>query len=426
MLYRLNVDANVKTNAMAVELQKMQPQCSTVSEREQDHFVYERVINSIISLIRDEKYEIGGKLPPIRELAEQFDCNFHTVRKAIQFLCDDGILEKRSRLGNFVRRNTSHLVGKPQSKVQIVSMRRIGILLYRGPTEFSAPLLMEFERAAISMEIQLDFQSAATWLNALEIVEDMKKTGCRAAVLVADRDNLNVKEVHQLFNRSPLPLVTGDVIAGYETFCHEPPEIHGHWYDRQSMRFQCGYFHELGYGAIAYLGRNVFRGSRKDKFSYYREVVEATGMSPVLGRFVDDDAEKFNEILGAWAPFRGNLAVICEDDVEAMRLVIAAAKNGWTLPRDMAIMGFNNFAFSKYVDPPLTTIQFPYDYLAGRLLLRAMELSSGRTEWSEVELPAPKMVLRRSCGGVDRFPREELRALVTERLKAQLFAEESV
>ena len=399
------------------------PLPSLPREVEEDRFVYERVVNSIISLIRDEKYEIGGKLPPIRELAEQFDCNFHTVRKAIQFLCDDGILEKRSRLGNFVRRNTSHLVGKPQSKVQIVSLRRIGILLYQGPTEFSTPLLMELERAAISMEIQLEFQSASSWANALEVVEDMKKTGCRAAVLIADRNNLNVKEVHQLFDRSPLPLVTGDVIPGYEIFCHEPPEIHGQWYNRHSMQFQCGYFHALGYRAIAYLGRSVFSGSRKDKFGYYREFVEAAGLSPLPGQFVDDDAGKFDEILAEWAPFRGNLAVICEDDVEAMRLVIAAAKHGWTLPRDMAIMGFNNFAFSRYVDPPLTTIQFPYDYLAGRLLLRAMELACGRTEWADVELPAPQMVLRRSCGGLDRFPPEELRALITERFKAQLLTE---
>lgn len=91
--------------------------------------------------------------------------------------------------------------------------------------------------------------------------------------------------------------------------------------------------------------------------------------------------------------------MICEDDVEAMRLVIAASKNGWTLPEEMAVMGFNNFAFGRYVDPPLTTIQFPYDYLAKRLLVRALELSSGQTEWSAAELPAPEVVLRESCGG---------------------------
>ena len=61
--------------------------------------------------------------------------------------------------------------------------------------------------------------------------------------------------------------------------------------------------------------------------------------------------------------------------------------------------------------------------LAGRLLLRAMELSCGRTEWADVELPAPQMVLRRSCGGLDRFPPEELRALIMERFKAQLLTE---
>lgn len=156
---------------MSSKFKTVLPEFFSVPGREEDRFVYERVVNSIISLIRDEKYEIGRKLPPIRDLAEQFDCNFHTVRKAVQLLCDDGILEKRSRLGNFVRRNTSHLVGKPQAKVQIVSMRKIGILLCPGPTEFSTPLLMELERAATAMEIQLELQSAANWDKAVEAVE---------------------------------------------------------------------------------------------------------------------------------------------------------------------------------------------------------------------------------------------------------------
>ena len=406
---------------MSSKFKTVLPEFFSVPGREEDRFVYERVVNSIISLIRDEKYEIGRKLPPIRDLAEQFDCNFHTVRKAVQLLCDDGILEKRSRLGNFVRRNTSHLVGKPQAKVQIVSMRKIGILLCPGPTEFSTPLLMELERAATAMEIQLELQSAANWDKAVEVVEDMKKTGCRAAVLTADRNNLNVKEVHRLFDRSPIPLVVGDLIAGYERFCYEPPEIYGRWYSRNSMLFQCGYFYELGYKAIAYLRRSAFSGSSKDKYGYYREFMEATDHLPILDQFVDDDSGRFSRILKEWEPFRGNLAVICEDDVEAMRLVIAASKNGWTLPEEMAVMGFNNFAFGRYVDPPLTTIQFPYDYLAKRLLVRALELSSGQTEWSAAELPAPEVVLRESCGGRRRLPEDRLRNLVTERLKAKIF-----
>ena len=346
------------------------------------------------------------------------------MRKAVQLLCNDGILEKRSRLGNFVRRNTSHLVGKPQAKVQIVSMRKIGILLCPGPTEFSTPLLMELERAATAMEIQLELQSAANWDKAVEAVEDMKKTGCRAAVLTADRNNLNVKEVHRLFDRSPIPLVVGDLIAGYERFCYEPPEIYGRWYSRNSMLFQCGYFYELGYKAIAYLRRSAFSGSSKDKYGYYREFMEATDHLPILDQFVDDDSGRFSRILKEWEPFRGNLAVICEDDVEAMRLVIAASKNGWTLPEEMAVMGFNNFAFGRYVDPPLTTIQFPYDYLAKRLLVRALELSSGQTEWSAAELPAPEVVLRESCGGRRQLPEDRLRNLVTERLKAKIFSGE--
>lgn len=68
---------------MSSKFKTVLPEFSSVPGREEDRFAYERVVNSIISLIRDEKYEIGRKLPPIRDLAEQFDCNFHTVRKAV-------------------------------------------------------------------------------------------------------------------------------------------------------------------------------------------------------------------------------------------------------------------------------------------------------------------------------------------------------
>ena len=97
---------------------------------------------------------------------------------------------------------------------------------------------------------------------------------------------------------------------------------------------------------------------------------------------------------------------------QANLLIIGAWKRGWKLPEDMAVMGVNNSVFAGFTDPGLSTVSFPYSYLAERTLSRAMELSRGETEFGNFTLPPLEVVIRDSCGGKTRCTPEKLQEIL--------------
>ena len=56
-----------------------------------------------------------------------------------------------------------------------------------------------------------------------------------------------------------------------------------------------------------------------------------------------------------------------DNDVIAIGAMRALKEKGYRIPRDVAVIGFDNIAFCSYVEPPLTTVNVPNGYM-GRLV----------------------------------------------------------
>jgi len=81
-------------------------------------------------------------------------------------------------------------------------------------------------------------------------------------------------------------------------------------------------------------------------------------------------------------------AIICGSDVLAIGAISAAREAGLRVPDDVAIAGFDDFEFSEYVDPPLTTVRVPgYEMgrVAARMLIDALEGSPPETPHAVLE-----------------------------------------
>jgi DNA-binding LacI/PurR family transcriptional regulator len=356
-------------------------------------FLYEQVINSTIELIRRDRYLLGEKLPSERVLADKFNCNYHTMRKAVRVLCDEGVLEQRPRLGTFVKKDARFLIGKAQPKVKIVSTRKIGVLILSGSGEYFNSLLMELECAVGNSSVQLELCTVRELNDLPNISTELKKNGCRSLIILTRNSVCDTAELKFFLEQSVLPVALGNRIAGFEKYCHEPPKQSGS-FRATAIDLLCRYFSGLGCEHIAFLG-----GDNSRKFIDYNRYVNEHGLLSLSG-FVDDTAESVDVSVRLWEKYKGTLAVICEDDMYAMRLINSLHKQNWKLPEDIAVAGFNNFCFSAFTDPPLTTIQFPFKYLAQSLIRRAIELAEGKEEWVRtLKVPQPELIIRESCGG---------------------------
>jgi DNA-binding GntR family transcriptional regulator len=65
--------------------------------------LYEQLENEIRNYIINGKYSYGMKIPSEKLLGEKFNVSRITVRKAIENLCKDGLLEKKQGKGTFVK-----------------------------------------------------------------------------------------------------------------------------------------------------------------------------------------------------------------------------------------------------------------------------------------------------------------------------------
>ncbi|MBO0451524.1 GntR family transcriptional regulator [Candidatus Enterococcus murrayae] len=68
---------------------------------------YVKVYEKLYELIKDGTYPVNSQLPPENDLAKQMGVSRMTLRQALQFLQDDGVLKIQKGKGNFVISNSS-------------------------------------------------------------------------------------------------------------------------------------------------------------------------------------------------------------------------------------------------------------------------------------------------------------------------------
>lgn len=81
---------------------------------------YQQVANHLKSLITEGKISAGGRLPAESELIEDLKLSRVTVRKGLEVLEDEGIVERKQGLGTFVRRPFSQELSNTQTITEVL------------------------------------------------------------------------------------------------------------------------------------------------------------------------------------------------------------------------------------------------------------------------------------------------------------------
>ncbi|WP_254053515.1 LacI family DNA-binding transcriptional regulator [Singulisphaera sp. GP187] len=90
-------------------------------------------------------------------------------------------------------------------------------------------------------------------------------------------------------------------------------------------------------------------------------------------------------------------AILCANDVLAVGAIQAGKQLGRKIPTSLAIIGFDDFDFAPYVDPPLTTVALPGVEMGGRAAeLLLSYIKNGKFEVAEVVFPT-KLIRRGSA-----------------------------
>jgi len=94
-------------------------------------------------------------------------------------------------------------------------------------------------------------------------------------------------------------------------------------------------------------------------------------------------------------------AVFCASDYSALGAMMFLKENGIVIPEDIAVFGFSNEPFTRFIDPPLSSIeQFPYKMgeAAAQLFLEEVKDKNYRPQTIEI---MPEMMVRKSVQRLD-------------------------
>jgi DNA-binding LacI/PurR family transcriptional regulator len=129
--------------------------------------------------------------------------------------------------------------------------------------------------------------------------------------------------------------------------------------NRHGGRMATEHLVQLGHRRIGYVTGPAQSSNDLDRLTGYREALVEAGIEPdpalvVAGNGRTDGGERALEPLLSLDELP--TAVFCYNDMTAIGLVHAARRKHLSIPRDLAVIGFDDILFASYLEPPLTTI----------------------------------------------------------------------
>jgi DNA-binding LacI/PurR family transcriptional regulator len=161
----------------------------------------------------------------------------------------------------------------------------------------------------------------------------------------------------------------------------------------------------LGHRRIAYVTAPADHSSDLDRRAGYQQALNEAGLEPdpaliIPGNGRADGGERALESLRALDALPD--AVFCYNDMTAIGLMTAAYRVGLSVPRDLAVVGFDDIPFATHCHPPLTTIAQPkieMGQLAMKMALSLMAIGEEDEEELSNIVVQGKLIMRASTVG---------------------------
>ena len=149
--------------------------------QEKSNFHYQQIYDTLKSEILDESLRSGDLIPPENQIAQQYGVNRSTVRKALQMLVNDGLVEKKPGKGSIVlNRDAAKRSPSPSPAAASASYRNIGFLLPSGNAitqPFYSTLFFVLEREFKRFNFSLIYSTFNEQDDLLKTIADYNLSG---------------------------------------------------------------------------------------------------------------------------------------------------------------------------------------------------------------------------------------------------------
>jgi len=337
----------------------------------------------------------GQRLPTEVDLVGQFHASRPTVTRAMQRLVAEGLVERRTRAGTFVRKATH-----PATKL-------LGLIIPGlGETEIFEPICSQIAAEATASHCALVWGHAskpgatACGEQTIALAESYVRQRVGGVFfapveLTSDRKSVN-EAVASLLDEAGIPVVLldRDIVPHPQRSRFDLVAID----HRRAAHTLVADLVAQGERRIYFVARPLSAPTIGLRIAGYRDALRDAGIepNPRWVQFGDPADPAFVRQL-----VRGGrgAAFVCGNDVTAANLLHTLDELGVEVPRDARVAGFDDVRYARLLRVPLTTIHQPCRAL-GTMAMRAM-----RERIEHPGLPARDILLaaslvhRRSTNG---------------------------
>jgi len=364
----------------------------------------------ILSSLSKGEFKLGDQLPTENEMTRKYGMSRATVREGIALLVQEGVLSRRRGAGTFVSRL------KPATKGKMVAAL---IQCTPGQWDSFGQLAHQIEQRVHEQGNSLILCNHEGRKDKLEVHLQRIIDGGIAGVIFSPIQLPGYKEYNlQIVRRLedhgiPFVLIaspiSSDTLSRYSFVSSNGFE---------ATRKIVQHLTQLGHRRIAYIQGFAEVFAAEERFNGFLEEMRRQRLD-VPESYIqriqvgDINTQGRQEVKVLLACDPAPTAVICIHDVVAKNVMEEVQAVGLKVPRDIAVVGFDDAYFASTLNPPLTTVLTPLaDEAALDVKILFDKINGTATSERQEFLPC-ELVIRESCGASPRASRETVSRSLT-------------
>jgi DNA-binding LacI/PurR family transcriptional regulator len=331
----------------------------------------------------------------IKDIARAADVSHSTVSRA---LSDSPLVSAATK--ERIRHLARQMGYSPHAQARSLVMGRtltIGVVVTTITDPFIAEIVQAIESTALDHGYSVILASSMSEpdreLAAVEMLHSKRVDG---VIVTSSRVGSLYQEHLQRFG-VPVVLINSRRLGGPYTFSVAVNNRHG-------GSLATRHLIELAHDRIAYVTGPAGHSDDLERLAGYQQALGEAGIGfdarlVVRGTGLQDGGMDALPVLMALE--EPPSAIFCYNDMTAIGLVHAARQAGVDVPRELAVVGFDDIPLASYVSPPLTTIAQPKTQMGRRAIEMVLALmGSGDPDNSDVSnvVVEGRLVIRSSSG----------------------------
>jgi len=343
--------------------------------------IYKQIANHLKERIDQDDFKHDKRLPSSRDLAEFYRVNHLTVRQALKYLEQEGIIGIAHGRGSFIKSNVD-------------TPLRTALLL---------PALGHEQSGIISRAVQSELGGEAT----VHVMDYHGKPSEEAACLLRiAKDGYNSAIIYSSMRGEAVRLVLQMIVEGF------PLVLVDRFFGNVPAAYVLSDNRNGGYVATRHL---LQKGCRRiacfttdlpnvtERYAGYRDALAEVGVlfdkSLVVELPPEGDLSEraTTNLLKARKDIDG---IFFYNDYEALKGMKQIKAAGLRIPEDIRVVGFDDLQLTRYSEPTLTSIRQNHEQVgreAARLLVKQLKLSEEERFTMQMQVIPVELIERESA-----------------------------